>query len=305
MKKLLTIIALLMVFVVFAAKATTFALSVENGVGNGDLVTIGENVNIDEPTNGEVVIIFGNAEINKDVNGQVVVIGGDLIVNAKISGEVVNIMGSTTLTENAEIMGNLVSMGSFKDLSDGKIHGQKTVLNIGDFKIGNFNMNFLVFLQAILLILYLFITIALGMPMIAIASRWFRKMTAGVSEGVRRKLALGFLGLLGSFIAMLLFCWTMVIPLVFLTFLLIANVTASIYLGKVVLRIFNGSLNIYLEFITGLLLIVLVKFLLLMIIPENGVILSLLVYMAFDAVINSIGIGILIDTKFGKAVESF
>lgn len=286
----------LIVIIILFFRIPVNAITVQDDSGNGDRVSIMTNIEVGEKTSGDVVSIAGNVDVKNDVAGDVVVIFGNICVDAAVAGDVVSVIGTVTLTDRAVIAGDLVSIGAINKADGAVIRGQDILISLGK----RFNMEFLVLFKIIALFVSLMIILIFGLPTLLIASRRFGNMELCIEANMGRKLAIGFLTLIGSLIILILFCWTLVIPLAYLVLILFAKIAAFIYFGKVLAGLFDVHMNIYLEFATGLLLVALIKIIIVLLIPQGMFIQSMLLSGLADFIVNSFGTGILIDSKFGK-----
>lgn len=259
---------------------------------NGDAVSIFGNIEINDPTPGDVVVVFGNININSEVQGDVVSVFGNISVNAKVTGETVSVFGKITLLDKAVIGGDLVAIGSLEKTQGAILKGQEVIINL----------RVLIVARAILTLILTFFALILGLAIIGMAKDRFRRMTSTIESNFARRLGIGFAAMVGVTIISLPLTITFVAPLLYLVLLLIAEMTASIYFGKQILKVFNLSLNVYLEFITGLLFITLVKVAIIMAVPQYNLVIYAVLYGLFGIFINSLGTGVLIDTKFGSGI---
>ncbi|MCX7708220.1 MAG: hypothetical protein N2484_00025 [Clostridia bacterium] len=307
MKKIALTLFILMVSLM--SSVFTFAVWADDGtsvVSNGDRVSIFGDIIVDKSTvgsivsifgdvdvqssvTGDIVAIFGSVRVNQPVDGDIVAILGDMTLNANASRDVVAILGKVKLTGNAVINGDLVAIGSIDKDAGAKVFGQEVKVNLA----------FLLVARAITIIVLAFLVLILGLVIIAIFKERAVNISHRVEERTGRKIAVGLLGLLGFFILMMLLSIVVVGPILYLLLMIIAEVAVSIYFGKQILKVFNANLNVYLEFVTGLAVLSLLKIILTMLIPQIGFITYLFVYIALDLLIRGWGIGILIDTKFG------
>jgi hypothetical protein len=81
----------------------------------------------------DIVTISGDVKIDGKVSGDVVVIAGTLDLEGTVDGQVVLIMSEGHLGEEAEIGGDLVSVGGHLDRApEARIGGEVVSLNLGD-----------------------------------------------------------------------------------------------------------------------------------------------------------------------------
>lgn len=308
MKKPALILLIVITTMLSVFQMACWADEVSEFVSNGDRVSIFGDISVDKNTVGDIVAIFGSIEVNKSVQGDVVSVFGNVNVKDNIEGEVVSVMGDVTLdgsisrdvvivfgkvkmTENAVVNGDLVTIGTIEREAGAKVFGQEVKVNIA----------FLMVARTVVTIVLAFLVLILGLVIIAIFKDRAVNISLTVEENIGRKIALGFLGQIGFLIIMILLSIVAIGPLLYLFLLVAAEVVISIYFGKQILKVFNANLNVYLEFITGLATVTLLKILLTLIIPQIGFVPYLIAYVIFDIFIRAWGIGILVDTKFGTS----
>ncbi len=105
-------------------------------VGEGSpTVTISDEAYVPkgEVHHDDIVCILGKVRVEGEVTGDVVVILGSLDISGTVRGDVVGIMSPTHIRENAEIQGDLVSIGGPLDRSPASsVGGQEVKLNFLD-----------------------------------------------------------------------------------------------------------------------------------------------------------------------------
>ena len=296
MKKItILIISLIVAF----SQMVVFAQDFSDLSSTGDKITVMGDSVVGEKTSGNVIVVWGNGIIQNDVNGNVIVIMGDLEINAPVAGEVVCIFGKVTLTDNAKIGGNLTTIGSFQRGEKAEINGHVSEINLGDISLGSFKINFFIVLRLILLVISLTTVLILGLLAIALFSKRVQNIYPDIQESLGRKMALGFLGLLGTTIILVLFFWTLLVPFACMILILMVKVVSGVFVGKAVMGVFGKSQNIPLAFIIGSIGIAIIKGLIFLI-PGIGFGAGLLINAVFTIFIDSIGFGVLVDSKFGK-----
>lgn len=297
------IAAVFVLLILIAAAIPVYADGISVISDAGDKISIFEDIRIDSKTNGDVVVIFGDADVMGPVSGDVVVILGDVTVDAAVSGTVISVLGNTKLKDSADIGGDVVSIGALEKSGLSRIHGQE--VNIAG---GNFDFDIVAFMLArvISTLVFAFFVLVIGLFMIALSKEKLRNISAYIECRTGRKIAMGFLGLLGAVIIVLILFITVIAPLLYFILLAIAGVYSSIYFGKVILRAFSQLNNIYVEFFTGLITVTLLKIVLIYLVPQEDILFSAMLYIVFTAFINSLGLGIMLDSKYsGKPGTQF
>ena len=300
MKKIITIAIILILCLI---QTTAFALVVTDASNGGDKVSIVGDVKIDKVTAGSVVVVKGNADIQNNVNGDVVVVFGDVVINAKISGNVVAVLGTITLTPNAIIGGDLVSLGTLEKSEGAVIQGNNTVVDLGDFNVGNLNFSLLVIAKLVMLIIFIFFVIIFGLPILVIWNQRFKNISADIENRIGKKFTAGILGFILCFVLFILLGVTVVVPLAYFILAIVIELVVSIFMGKLILKLFDNNATIYVQFFLGFILLEFIKILFIFLIPVNGIIAGSMLSFGFDMLVNALGIGILFDSKFGKAIQ--
>ncbi|PYT15050.1 MAG: hypothetical protein DMF51_07395 [Acidobacteria bacterium] len=82
----------------------------------------------------DIVAIFGKVQVEGEVTGDVVVIFGSADISGKVGGDVVGIMSAMHITDEADINGDMVSVGGpLSKASGARIGGETVNLNVLDF----------------------------------------------------------------------------------------------------------------------------------------------------------------------------
>jgi hypothetical protein len=76
-------------------------------------------------------------------------------------------------------------------------------------------------------------------------------------------------------------------------------VAFSIYFGRMIFSFFRTEMNIYLEYVTGMLVLLLVNAAVFLMAPYTGVPGALILYLLYSLFIHSVGLGIVALTRFG------
>lgn len=294
------LILLLILIIVLLTAAPSFAQGIIVDSDNGDRVGIWNDVRVSMESIGNVVTVMGDIDINADVVGDVVAVFGDIDVNAAVKGQVVCIFGQIRLGENAEVGGDVVSFGSITKDQAAVVRGN--IIRM-DWQGLEQEMDFLMALRIAFIVLFSLLSLASGLIMIAFTAGKLDKLIDSSEVSIVQRVFIGFLAFIGASTLMLIFFVTLIIPFAYLLLVLFANIIAALYFGRLIVKAFKAVFNIYLEFVTGLITITLVKLLIIFLIPQSELVLSWLIYLAFEAFISSMGIGIFIYSKFGKTSD--
>lgn len=84
--------------------------------------------------NGDAVAIFDDVTVLGEVQGNVVAVGGDIRIEGRVAGDVVGVGGRISLSDTAEVNGNVTVVGAGLDRAAGaRISGSINNIGIGDF----------------------------------------------------------------------------------------------------------------------------------------------------------------------------
>lgn len=263
---------------------------------SGDKVSLFEDLHINETVNGNVIVILGNVKVDSDVNGIVVTVFGDAEINARVSEQVVTVFGNSTMGAGA-VTENLITLGSVKKLEGSKILGNEVRI-LGEMM--NINIGAILYLRVALLILFAAAVLLIGLLVLVIYKRKFESITRNIEQKLDRKLILGFLAYFSVSILLVMLAITLVAPVLYIAILILSSVVSSIFVGRLILKALNPSKSLILEFITGLITITLVKLLLIYLLPQEDILISLILLGAFGVFINSLGLGIILDARAAK-----
>ena len=295
MKKIVTLL-LVLLFSMFAL-TTAYAEGVSVSSDTGDRVSLFDDIKIDSEVKGNVISVLGNVDVDKAVDGQVVVVFGDVTINANVSGQVVTVFGNTRLTSGAIVQKDLITLGSIEKESGSRVLGQEVRI-FGEYM--NIDIGALLYLRLAIMLLFTLAVLVIGLLVLAVSRKRYEEITASIEKNIGKKLLLGFLAYLGASILFVLLIVTLVAPVLYIVLLVMAAIVASIYLGRTILKTFSPKNSIYMEFVTGLISITLIKLLLIFLVPQEGIILSFALLAIFGIFVNSIGLGGLTEYKFVK-----
>lgn len=123
-----------------AQESTPPARTARPPIDRSEMVTIGTSALLRaNESASEMVTIFGNAVIDGRVRGESVTVLGNVTVNGYVGGELICVLGQITLGPDAEVRGEVVSVGSNVVMDPTAIlHGQKIEIPIfGPFGFGS------------------------------------------------------------------------------------------------------------------------------------------------------------------------
>lgn len=294
----------LIIFIIVLAfsfiQITTFAFSMWDNSNNGVRIGILEDVKISKETTGSVLTIIGNADISNNVNGDVIIVFGDATIDAKVSGNVVAVFGTVVLKDNAKISGDFISVGNVEKSSNAGILGDYKSIDIHNFNLDTSKQSILIIIKSFMLIIFVFFVFIIGLPLLMLFNNRFQNLTSDIELRLGKKFFMGFPGFIICFITLVLLSITGLVPLVYFFYAILIEIVVSIFLGKVILNLFNTQANIYILFIFGLLLLVILKAVFIFLIHVNGFPVGVGVCFGFDILVNMLGTGILIESQFGK-----
>jgi hypothetical protein len=299
MKKL---VIFFIIFIFCIIQTTAFAFSISDNSDNGVRIGILEDVKINKEAPGSVLAIMGNAEIHNDVKGDVIVVFGNTTIDAKVSGSVVAVLGTVTLTEKANIEGDLISVGEVKRNDSVTINGYFKSVNLENFNLDTSKLSIFIILKSLMLIIFILFVIIFGFPLLAIFNKRFKNISEDIDLRLGKKFSIGLPGFVICFMTLILLGITGLIPLLYFFFAILIEIVVSIFIGKIIMKLFNTQWNIYIIFIFGLLFLVLLKAAFIFLIYVNGFPAGVAMSFGFDLLVNALGTGILIESQFGKKV---
>lgn len=277
----------------------------------GDVVAIGGRVNADSEISGEIVSVLGGVslgekalaggsvvaiggdmELHQDVKGDVVAVFGDIYIHAKVSGEVIAVFGKVKLGENAVVQGDVFSLGGIEKSEGAKVNGTER-----EMFAGAISGHSLLFGVAMMIVALSLMNLLIGWIVLLISKERFGSIAATLEADIGKKITSGFLAFLAICLVSLLLSITVVVPLLFILFLMYVGVASSMYFGRLILKNFVSGNNVYAEFITGLITVTLVKIMLVYVIQTGSILLNLALYLLFAFFLNSLGTGMLLMSK--------
>lgn len=293
-------IKLVLVLLIFTLLIPGVVLAARNDLTISNLIIL-EDKNIDDISCGNVTVVLGSTDIKSNVLGSVIVVFGKANISGKVNGDVVSAFGEVYLKGDSEVMGNLVSLGKLVKDSDVKIGGTKVSMNfdfISMFKSNGILINALIAGSVF--------TLVAGLILITIFAARFRVMSYSLNNALPRRMVLGTLVVVSLTIVLAFLIFLLVAPVLYLLFILLADIIGSIYLGTVIFKNNYDRSAIYIEFFVGHILISIIKIVPLIFIP-SGSYTALMIYgicyVIVQLSLSSFGIGTVIDTGFGKNTE--
>lgn len=260
-----------------------------------------EDVTVKDKAEGHVAVVIGDADIQSDISGSLVVILGKATVQGTVEGDVVSVFGDVEIVKGSSIHGNLVSLGKIKKAPEVEINGTITAFNIDIislFKSNGILINALIISSLIVLVM--------GLIFITIFSDKFRIMASSMNRRISRKLILGGLVIASFTIVLVFLVFLIVAPALYILVLMIADIMAAIFVGTIIFKKYYSRSAIYLEFFVGHILVSILKIVPLIYLP-SGSYTALMIYgisyIILELLIACFGIGIIVDTAFGKKIE--
>ncbi|HHW48712.1 MAG TPA: hypothetical protein GXX14_08875 [Clostridiaceae bacterium] len=289
---------LLLLLVLFITGSSVHASGISVSSNNGDTVAVMRNIKINRTTTGNIVVVMGDLDIEGNVFGNVLAIMGNVKVDSRVTGQIVSVLGDVELTEGAEVYGSVISViGAIKKAGGARIIGEEMEIIGQSF---NVKADLFLFIGTVLTIVFSVFTLLIGLLLITVSKEKYVRISSNIEKRTGRKILMGFLGFIGlSILALVLFI-TLVVPVIYVILLIIGGIFSSIYFGKVILGTLNAGNNVYGGFITGLTTITLIKVLLILFVPQSGFVLNVVLYFLFTAFIDSLGIGIMLDSWFSR-----
>ncbi len=295
MKKLAALLTACMIIMILSVAVAAEGIYVRSE--SGDKIRILENAVISEPIQGNAVLVLGDVTVNSRVGGHVITVFGDAYINSEVSGQVVSLFGNTVLQDNAQVMGDVITIGSLTKADSALIGGQE-VRVLGESM--NLDIGALSYLRLITVLLFTLAVLITGMLALLISRKKYNSIAKRLDRNFSRKFILGILAFTGASALLLLLLMTLIAPLFYIILLLLSSIPAFMYLGRKILKSFSPKNSIFTEFITGLVTVTLVKLIIIFLIPQQSILLSAIIIGIMDIFIYSIGLGILVEQYYLK-----
>jgi hypothetical protein len=299
MKRLAALLALCMIFMTLAVPAAAEGIYVRSE--GGDRIRILEDAVISEPIQGNAVFVLGDVTVNSKVGGHVITVFGDAVVNSVVSGQVVSLFGNTVLHEDAQVMGDVITIGSLTKSGSAVISGQEVRI-LGEAM--NLDIGAFSYLRLIIVLLFTLAVFIIGMLSLLISRKRYISISKRLDRSFSRKIILGILAFTGASALLLILLLTLVAPLLYIILLLVASIPAFMYLGRKILKSFSPKNSIHAEFITGLVTVTLVKLIIIFLIPQQSILLSVIIIGIISIFIYSLGLGIMAEQYYLKGSRS-
>lgn len=293
MKKFAAAFAVI-IFIAFCTMPV-FGKGISISSENGERISILNDIEIESPANGNVIAVLGNVSVGSSVNGQVVAVFGDIIVDSDVAGQVVTVFGNTIIKKDAKISGGVIAIGSLKKEEGAVISGQEVRI-LGDSM--NLDIGAIFYLRLALIILFAAAVLIVGLLILFISKDHYFLLASNIEKDMGKKAILGILTFLAANILLVLLIVTLIAPLLYIVVLVLSAITASIYSGRLILKTFSSGNSVFVEFITGLFSITLIKLLLLFLIPEQDLLMGLALTGLFNFIIFSLGLGIHMNGRY-------
>ncbi|MFZ5968219.1 MAG: hypothetical protein ACOYVK_13730 [Bacillota bacterium] len=283
----------LTVILFILATTSVFGVAVKDVA---DMVGIFRDVFVPANTqvNGSAIAIFGDVDMEGSISGDAVAIFGDVKVDGKVGGSAIAIFGSIHLTNKADVSVDAVQIlgGKMEEEAGSYVGGQKlSIASFGISGISGMSILLLIILSITLgkiIIAYIFSVIA-----VLLFPDQFDRMAREVSINMERKLVIGLLLTIGFYVlGAIMFMVIIGIPFFILLIPLMTllgfagNTAVKLAIGKKIGASRTQPWSQMMELFIGTLVYGLI---------EITMIGKVAIFLG-----KSIGIGTVIDTKFGK-----
>lgn len=101
----------------------------------GDLIASGGEITLNDSVYGDLLLAAGRIDINGNITDDLRITAGEVVVNGYVGGDIIFFGGVLRLTEDAEVMGDIVCFGGEISLH-GKVHGHLKIY-AGEVKLEN------------------------------------------------------------------------------------------------------------------------------------------------------------------------
>ncbi len=291
------ILAMAVLLFIYALPVSALDEGVFVATATGDQVRLFENIDVEEDIKGNIIAVLGDIEVNSNVDGLVIAVFGDVKVNAAVADQVVTVFGNTVLTGNADIKGNLITLGSIEKDPGARVSGNEVRI-FGE--VMNVDVSAIFYLRMVSLVAFSLVVLIWGVLMLILSKKKYINDTAEIEKSGRRKLLLGILTFLGTAILLVLLSVTLVAPVLYFVLMIVANVFACLYFGKLIMKAMSAPRNIMVEFMTGFITITLIKLLVVFLVPQKEIILSLIIGTVVASYVSTMGLGVIMEARFAK-----
>lgn len=269
---------------------------------NGNVVAIFGNVNINAPIAGDSITVLGNSKVMKSVSGDYVTVMGDYVTvmgdsyaGSKINGGYVTVLGKAVLDDGASIEGDVVSIGGLEEKGTPTVLGQKVTMNMG----------VLVFIKVVILLVTAFVFFFVGLITIAIFKKRAENVSLSAEENIPKRILEGIIGLIGILILSIILSLIVIGPVFLMCAFIVTEIACCILIGKLSIKMFKTCMNVYLEFAAGVVILNLLRVLIVVFLAKSSIIPFISISILFEIIVKALGMGILIDTKFGKKYADY
>lgn len=295
MKRLTALLVLCVIIMSFAVSVAAEGIYVRSE--SGDKIRILENAEISEPIQGNAVFVLGDVTVRSKVGGHVITVFGDVTVNSAVSGQVVSLFGNTVLKENAQVMGDVITIGSLTKSDSAVINGQEVRI-LGESM--NLDIGAFSYLRLIISLLFTLAVFIIGTLSLLISRKRYHSIAKRLDISFSRKIILGMLAFTGASALLLILLLTLIAPLIYIILMLIASIPAFMFLGRKILKSFSPKNSMFTEFVTGLVTVTLVKLIVIFLIPQRSILLSVIIIGLISIFIYSLGLGIMVEQHYLK-----
>ncbi|MFT9495681.1 hypothetical protein [Anaerosolibacter sp.] len=282
---------------IISITGTVFASNVRQV---SDMIGVFEDIHVPKDTvvYGSTVAIFGDIRVEGKVNGDAVAIFGNIKIDGSVSGDTVAVFGGINVTEQGSISGDAVQVlgGKMITAPGARIGGEK--VSVASFSIGGLSgvsaLLALIFFLTLgkVIIGYIFSILA-----VLLLPDRFDHMSIAVNHDMGKNFIIGILVIVGFYVlAAILVMVVIGIPFLLLLAPLMGllsftgNTAVKLAIGKKVEVALDKDWSQMMELFIGTLI--------------YGVIELTIVGKPLVFVGKAIGIGAVIDSKFGKPIIS-
>lgn len=288
------IILLSVIVFVPSEKVSAEGVSVKSAGGNR--IYVFENAKPDSQVEGNIIVVGGNLEIAYPVKGHVLTVFCTSDVKNIVNGQYMSVFGNLKLNKNAIIKGNTFSVGLLYKPQGAQILGREIkVLNREMALDRQFYRSF----NLIFMLLYMGVVFIAGILLITLLKERYNTISALSEQRPLRKLAVGFTGFLCFAVLSVLLFITIIAPVALIVLSVIAEATSAVFFGRKIFSMLSFNHNVFLELISGLFFINLVRLVLIMALPISIVLFGTILFILTMVTTVSLGIGLLVDTRFG------
>lgn len=290
MKK--TAAAVILVLVLLFPACDVHCMAVSLISDEGVRMVLFEDIIVEPDADEDTVCIMGNASVGHGLTGDLVVFFGNAVIHSHVEGNVVVFFGQTAISEGASVSGDLVTMGPL--MSKGEVYGN--TIRIFPYEV-DININRLISIRIFLTVMFSFLSFAAGAAIYAIFGGRFGKTVIRTADTAWKNLAAGFIAYVLLLLLLPFLFITIIYPVFFFAVLAAARVFAGFYTGRTLLGSAKSGLSRVFSLLTGITTITLIQVLLLSLMQNGQAIVYGIMYLIFQMIIHSFGIGLLIGIR--------